>query len=407
MEYSELFQTLKDKINYEDDCISIDAHTNVFNETFVSKNFQILPGEDEYVCKLHHTVTHDAYNFENPIGSINEYLDLHDSEVKENQEFRYHIFKPVGVDKATDFILLLHGFNEKYWHKYLPWAQRMMEQTGKTVVLFPLAFHMNRAPRQWSDRRLMYQVSEMRKKMYPDIICPSLSNVAISTRLQAKPQRFVWSGLQTYYDVIQLMHQIRAGKHPHIDSGAGVDICSYSIGSLLSQVLIMSNPENFFDKSRLCTFCGGAVFNRMSPVSKFILDSEANVFLYSFVIEHLESHLKHDDRLRHYLGECHPEGMSFLSMLNYKTMRPFRDEKFRALSSRILAITLEKDTVIPPYEVMNTLQGAARDIPVRVEKLDFPFDYKHEEPFPLTKTDQAAITQSFEEVFAMVSEFLK
>lgn len=67
-------------------------------------------------------------------------------------------------------------------------------------------------------------------------------------------------------------------------------------------------------------FCGGAVFNRLSPVSKFILDSEANVALYSFVIEHLESHLKKDHRLHHYLRENHPEGQ-FASMINYKLIR--------------------------------------------------------------------------------------
>ena len=104
---------------------------------------------------------------------------------------------------------MLHGFNEKYWDKYLPWAKRLMEQTGKAVVLFPIAFHMNRAPHEWCERRLMHEVSDLRKKTFPDVICSSLVNVAISTRLQAKPQRFVWSGLQTYYDVIRLIRHSR------------------------------------------------------------------------------------------------------------------------------------------------------------------------------------------------------
>jgi hypothetical protein len=407
MEYYELYSLLKEKITYNENHISIDSDTNLFNVNFKSQNYNILPGEDEYVCSVHQTLANYPRNFENKFGIINEILDIHDSQVKENQEFQYQIFSPAKVESAKNIILIFHGFNEKYWHKYLPWAKRLMDLTGKTIVMFPSAFHMNRAPLEWSDRRLMYQVSELRKKAFPDIICSSLSNVAISTRLQAKPQRFFWSGLQTYYDVLQLIQQIKSGKHPYIDTKAGIDIFSYSIGSLLSQILMMTNPHHIFDKSKLCMFCGGAVFNRMSPVSKFIIDSESNVFLYSYIVEHLESHLKNDDRLRHYLCEEHPEGVNFRSMLNYGTMRKFREEIFSKLSKQIMAITLEKDTVVPPYEVINTLQGSARNIPIRVDVIDFPYEYKHEDPFPYLENCKDQVNQCFDEMFNKVAAFLK
>lgn len=407
MNYNQMHGFLKDLVCYEENKIEIDSSTQVVNCDFESLNHKILPGEESYTCPFHNVNVSDPYNYENSTGILNEILDVHDSEVMENKKFRYHIFKPAGSQKSTGVILMFHGFNEKHWHKYLPWAKKLLDATGKTVVLFPVAFHMNRAPHAWSDRRLMFQVSELRKKAFPNILSSTLSNVAISSRLQSKPQRFFWSGLQTFYDVIQLMEQIRTGNHPEIDKQATVDIFAYSIGSLLSQILLMNNPRQYFSDTKVCMFCGGSVFNRMSPVSKFILDSEANVAVYSFVIEHLESHLKHDPRLCHYLSNDHPEGLDFLSMLNYKTMRAAREEKFRALASQIMAITLEKDSVMPAYEVINTLQGVSRNIPVQVHNLDFPYDYKHEDPFPVGCEDQASVNDCFARVFNLASRFLK
>lgn len=407
MKYNELHEYLRSVVCYDKNSVSIDASTELINCDFESHNYKILPGESEYSCHKHQVLLNDEFFYSEKLDSLNPILDVHDSEVKENNKFRYHIFKPAGGAKSKQIILMFHGFNEKHWYKYLPWAKYLVEKTGKTLVLFPIAFHMNRAPYEWSDRRMMFQVSEHRKKMFPDVINSSLSNVAISSRLQAKPQRFFWSGLQTFYDVIQLVDQIRDGNHPEIDSTCSIDIFAYSIGSLLSQILLMNNPKGYFSDTKLCMFCGGAVFNRMSPVSKFILDSEANVALYSFVIEHLDSHVRNYARLSHYLGPKHPEGGNFLSMLNYKILRVAREETFRKLASQMIAITLEKDSVMPAYEVINTLQGIARDIPVKVYNLDFPYDYKHEDPFPVIPSYEKEVTESFTRVFDIASDFLK
>jgi hypothetical protein len=141
-------------------------------------------------------------------------------------------------------------------------------------------------------------------------------------------------------------------------------------------------------------------------VSKFILDSEANVSLYSYIVEHLESHLRRDEVLRHYLSEIHPEGVNFRSMLDYKVLTKERENIFRAMSDRIYAITLEEDTVVPAYEVINTLQGIKRDIPVRVDTLDFPYKYKHEDPFPALTNIQNEVDEQFRKVFDLIVEFM-
>lgn len=404
MEYIDLYKHLKDIESYDDNEVDIDDKTILRNFNFESKYRFILPGGAGNL---------DEYEY--PSGTeidcepdiIQEMLNKRDAEILENIKFRYHAIMPKSEAKSKGIVLMFHGFNEKHWNKYLPWARYIVEKTGKSVVLFPIAFHMNRAPAIWSDTREMYTISQQRKKRHPDVIGSSLSNVAISTRLHNKPQRFIWSGLQTYYDVIDLVTEIKNDKHPFIDKDSSIDIFSYSIGSFLSEILMMTNKDAYFSNSRFVSFCGGAVFNRLSPVSKFILDSEANVSLYSYIVEHLESHMKRDEVLRHYLSEIHPEGVNFRSMLNYKTLTRYREQKFREMSERIYAITLSEDTVVPAYEVINTLQGINRDIPIKVDVLEFPYKYTHEDPFPALENIKGEVTGQFIRTFDLVCNFLR
>lgn len=103
-------------------------------------------------------------------------------------------------------------------------------------------------------------------------------------------------------------------------------------------------------------FCGGPVFNRMVPVKKSIIDSEANIALYSFFLEHLESYLKND-------------------------------------------------LVVPHYEVTNTLKGTERDIPTEVLVLDFPYKYSHENPFLLSVNIAESVEKSYNQLFEIAARF--
>lgn len=405
MKYFDIYNHLKNLENYEDDEIIVDEGIVIHNFDFVSKHKDLLPGsspnEDNYEF-----VSIGTDNEEEP-DIIQEMLNKQDDEIIENLQFRYHTMSPRNGQKAKGIIFMFHGFNEKHWIKYLPWAKHLVEKTGKTIVFFPIAFHMNRAPADWSDVRKMYDISKQRKERHPDVINSTLSNVAISTRLHNKPQRFIWSGLQTYYDVIDFIEFMKSGKHPIIEANASIDILSYSIGTFLAEILMMTNYNSYFEKSRLASFCGGAVFNRLSPVSKFILDSEANVSLYSYVVEHIESHMKRDKKLGQHLGNSVPAGVNFRSMLDYKSFTKKREEHFRQMSDRIYAVTLAQDTVVPPYEVVNTLQGTLRDIPIRVDIEDLPYKYKHEDPFPPLQNIADVVDAEFKRIFAPIVEFLK
>lgn len=373
---------------------------------FNSQLSSILPGVEEYYCEKHNLKLKENFSFYTEVGTIDNNVHIKDIFVKENQNFTYQIIKPKGQNRAKKIVFLFHGFNEKDWSKYLPWAKAICDGTNSAVILFPIAFHMQRAPKHWSDRREMYKLSENRKKRFPNILNSTLSNVAISMRLHSMPQRFIWSGLQTYYDVIQLIEEIKRGENKHIDKNFSFDIFAYSIGGLLAQILKLTNYNGLFENTKVCLFCSGATFNRLSPVSKFILDSEANVALYSYLVEHFDKMLEKDNVLHHYIKHNHTEGEIFSAMLDYQKMRRFRETILKKFQDQIFAISLTKDCVIPSFEIVNTLKGAYRDINIKIEELDFNYEYIHENPFPIKGVNSNSVNENFNNVFSKICHFL-
>lgn len=409
MEYSETFSKLR-SLFFSNGPIAPQGikfgDVVIYKFNFHSSSYDLLPGNNNYYCKKHNINFNNSFTFFNDVGTIQNGVHIEDIAVEENRNFSYYILKPQNQNRIKKVTFLFHGFNEKNWDKYLPWAEAICARTQSAIVFFPIAFHMQRSPLSWSDKRKMYELSEKRKKKYPNIINSTLSNVAISMRLHSMPQRFIWSGLQTYYDVINFLEDCRNDRHELIDKQFSFDIFAYSIGGLLALILKLSNHNNYFDDSKVCLFCSGAVFNRLSPVSKFILDSEANVALYSYLIEHIDIFLKRDALLHHYIEDDHFEGKVFRSMLDYHNMREFREALLRKFEKQIYAISLKKDSVIPSFEIMNTLNGAFREIQIKVEELDFSYDYMHENPFPVNHKYSAKIDENFTNVFEKVGKFL-
>jgi len=56
--------------------------------------------------------------------------------------------------------------------------------------------------------------------------------------------------------------------------------------------------------------------------------------------------------------------------------------------------------------VVNTLQGACRDIHIRVDELDFDREYTHENPFPANSASPDAVNSDFILVFQRINGFL-
>lgn len=404
MNYLDNYHILQKAMKDITDDISV-LGLDIHKKHFHSKYSKYLSGNKVYKCDLHQQEFIESDFLYNDIGAISEDVHINDSDVKENIDFPYYIIKPKSVEIATKTIFLFHGFNEKSWDKYLTWAAYISENTGSAVVLFPIAFHMQRAPVKWSDRRDMFNLSEKRKKRFPNIVNSSLSNVAISMRLHAMPQRFIWSGIESYYDIINFVNLCTKGEIDCISKDSSFDFFAYSIGGFLAQILKLSNYKEYFTDSKVCLFCSGAVFNRLTPVSRMIIDSEALVSLYSYLVEHFESFLKKDVFLNHFMNGDHIEGTVFRSMFDYMKMRDYRERLLKDNRDCIYAITLKNDSVIPSVEIINTLKGAYRDIDIRVDELDFEYDYTHENPFPIKKVDASSVELSYNTVFGKVCDF--
>ncbi len=367
-----------------------EAGVVLHNFSFESKHQDFLPGTDASYSLL-----------------SDESFSAADSQINENRNFRYSVFTPPGCSKAGDAIIMLHGLNERDWDKYLPWAAALTRQTGKPVILFPISFHMNRAPSFWTNPRIMVQVAQIRERMFKHIKHHSFANAALSDRLQANPKRFMLSGIESYYDILALVSTIKEGRHPLFKAGASISFFSYSIGAFLTELFIMANPRNYFSDSKAFLFCGGATFDQMNGVSRFILDSKAGASLHSFFIRHFKRELKHDPQMRK-IVENTKVGVYFHSLLRYKRKKGLREKRLAELGPRIKAIALQKDKVMPPRAVIRTLQGKRHKIPITVDVLDYFFPYYHEQPFPVGgKFDQGAVNAAFQQLFLEASLFLK
>ena len=401
MEYYKLYSTLKTAFDTQQNAelpelgISI-SHNNFFSEG--AKYY--LPGSQHLFCKEHNLP------FTSQSALTHDDLDWVDYEIECNIHFQYHIVQPLTQKVANGVIIILHGLNEKKWDKYLPWAHALATQTGKAIVLFPIAFHMSRAPERWSSRQEMYAIAQKRMTEFPDNSETSYVNAATSTRLDAFPQRLFWSGLQTYNDIVQLISDIKAGTLPTIAPDANINLFGYSIGSFLSVILMMANPKGYFTNAKLFCFCGGMTIDRMFPISKYIMDGRSAITMQKTFAELLSTNFKNDNRLRHYQdSNLHFEEGWFKTMLRYNYYQKEREKRFSQLEKQIKALVLEKDEVTPPIEALNTLKGGYRNINIEVEIDDYPYPYTHVSPFALTTKNAAQVTEAFERFANTAAKF--
>jgi hypothetical protein len=87
-------------------------------------------------------------------------------------------------------------------------------------------------------------------------------------------------------------------------------------------------------------------------------------------------------------------------MIDTRNHRNFREKRFREMRKRISTITLKNDRVIPAKDTFYTLGG-------NTEMLDFPYEYTHETPFPITNQALTPLVdKAFESVFSRAAKFL-
>ena len=414
--YAELYYKLKDEFSSGlSDLIVPGLGIKISERKFIS-NTGILPGNNNYCCNKHNI---DFPNPQNNLGSKGKtdlssggLLDLHDSEIRSNSSFEYYIVDSANSKNANKtpgrVIILFHGLNEKKWDKYLPWAYALHKNTSRPVILFPLAFHMGRAPAEWSNSRDMAKEARRRADELAGNSHSSFVNAAISSRLSANPERFFWTGMQSFNDIERLLCDIYEGRVEGLQKGTGADLFGYSIGAFFALILMMANPGRLLSNSRLFTFCGGATLDRMYPISRYIMDSKAASAVNSYYLELMNGDLSAAGRIGHYLDSgLHPGESVFKLMLLYHHNKNEREALLKKLEGRIHAVALKQDSVVPPAEVLNTLKGEMRNINNMVEIEDFVYPYNHVTPFTLSDKFTAESTKAFYKIMDRAGEFLR
>lgn len=322
-----------------------------------------------------------------------------------NYNFTYPVFMPEGKESADGAIIMLHGLNERNWQKYLYWAQYLSENTGNAVILFPMAFHVNRSPGLWSDPRAMQEVAEHRIHQTPQNAVVTPANAALSTRLDSHPEWFCTSGLQSCYDLISLTQMIRSGRHPLFSSGASVDFFAYSVGAFLLEVLLIANPDELFSESKSFLFLGGSSFEQMQGISRYIMDAQAFDRLKEAFIRQDPKVVKQKINIEH-LNTFNVLWSAFMAMLRLDRYQTLRDRAFHRLRNQISAVGLSRDQVIPAKSILRTLWGANNRNKIPMTVLDFPYPYSHENPFPIgNPVLRPQVDQAFQQVFSGAVRF--
>lgn len=322
-----------------------------------------------------------------------------DDHIEENKSFYYTVFTPGGKEKRDKAILLLHGLNERTWEKYLPWAEYLVQTTGKPVILFPIAFHMNRTPRWWSNPRAILPWVNRRKEEVKNLNNSTFANVALSSRLSKNPLRFYASGRESVYNVWQLAQEIKNGQHPLFREDTSLHIFAYSIGALLAQVILLANPGRLFTSSRLFMFCGGSIFSEMNGNARDILDQEA--------FERLRDYFRFDFlRRQSFPPSFRPDALerAFKAMIRPDVLTDYRESFFGKAYHRIQAVSLKKDSVMPTEGIIKALGKTAGKI---LKEMDFPYPYSHQIPFPVqSKIHPEMVNRSFARIFNQAAAFL-
>lgn len=378
MKYSDLYHKLKSIFNLDKPMVYVeDSDMIIFSFEFSSDPAALTENLSSYYSKN---------------SSIQD-----DNNILENNKFNYSVFLPNELAKEKTPIILLHGLNERSWLKYLPWAYTLAEKTGRAVILFPIAFHINRSPDSWGNPRLLQQQLSNRKQNTQPNSLSSFANVALSNRLSEQPIRFFTSGQQSSSDLIQLIKQIKNGEHPLIKSTNSPDFFAYSIGAFLAQILWIGNKDHLFDQSKLFLFCGGAFFSKMNGLSKLIMDKDAYEQIYHYYIDDFDKEIQNVGSLIRFFTENFI-GKSFINMLGKEEYIETTKQRFIEMGDRVSAIALKNDRVIPASGIEEVIKN--------VTILDFDYPYTHETPFPIGNDGiTQKVDDAFEQIFEKATQF--
>jgi pimeloyl-ACP methyl ester carboxylesterase len=374
--YDALARSLRKKV-FSDDSESAsfpDLGIDAFKLLFHSHNAGHLVGAGEYRCSEHGITFNDE-----PVEETG------DAAIAQNNVFRYPLIREArsggGLKRHHHAIILLHGLNEGSFSKYVPWACDLCRAAGTPVLMFPMAFHMNRVLPAWASQQL---ATAQRRGGLDGNDCAHRFNAVISERLNHRPERFFWGAVQTYLDLVDLAREIRSGRHAHFTEAARIDVIGYSAGGYLALFLLLDNRDDLFADSRGVVFASGVPFRDLDLASPLILDLTAEVALMKLFVKNFDP--PHSARVQHWI-ESHREGRLMRLFCGQRAQRTALEAKLREIAPRLLGITNVNDEVIPVGSMLNTLQGVKRDTGVPVREFELGV---HENPFSVPSYQKEA-----------------
>ncbi len=347
-------------------------NVDLFFLSFASQSADVLLGHDCYRCSEH--------GIEFPAEPVQQAPADH--LVDENIHFRYPLVREHGsgqprtrYDRA---VLILHGLNERSFTKYIPWAYQLWEGLKVPVILFPLSFHITRVHPSWlHEQRGNYT----QRSRIPGNNNLHRFNAVISDRLGSHPERLFWGAIQSYWDIVHLASEIRAGRHPHFTPGARIDVLGFSAGGFVALALLLENSLGLFSQSRGVLFSTCAAMRDISLSSYLIVDQAAENALMNLYVKSREKFA--NTRLMHWFDH-HPEGKWFRAFCGLMPERTRLNARLTEIAPRVMGIVNTNDQIVPAGAIFNTLQGIRRDTGVRVEELTLGI---HESPFVSDRYD--------------------
>ena len=367
-----------------------------YSQRYQELNNQFLFGTYTHLIESNIDIRYFSFQSENEADLYeNTTCISSDKAIVENLSFVYPVFMPGGLRQYDNAILLMHGLNERNWNKYLTWAEYLCSATGKPVILFPIAFHMNRSPERWSNPRALQRIMDIRRQANGADRSLSFANVALSERISENPYRFYSSGRQSIRDLSTLFTQIKGGKHVLFKENTQIDVFAYSIGAFLAEITMLANPLDLFSRSKLFLFCGGGIFSSMVGQSRSIMDKKAFQILYDYYLNRFN---KTEEIPKDKMFE------SFNTMISTDRNKLEREHFFSQFGNNLKGISLKNDKVMTSRGIPEAL--GAKCASHRITRLDFPFTYTHENPFPVSRlVDATEVDAGFHTVFSEIAEF--
>jgi hypothetical protein len=143
----------------------------------------------------------------------------------------------------------------------------------------------------------------------------------------------------------------------------------------------------------------------MHGSSKLIMDSRAFERVYGYYLNEFEKNLTIKSPMADLLCKSQT-GMAFRSMIDLERLKAFRENMLAKLRDQIYSITLKMDTVIPSSGVISTLNIINNR--TLAEVWNFPYNYSHENPFPLLDTPVSKeVDRCFENLFSAAESFFR